>query len=103
MADMLLAHNVNPRTSKIITGVLSVPVHDCALILMVTRDTATSILRKAIIYSREESEHDGGSNMIQYLWRVACRVAPCSGFFRMKPFLQKGTCFPNSSLERIRT
>ena len=51
MADMLLAHNVNPRTSKIITGALSVPVHDYALILMVTRDTATSVLRKAIIYN----------------------------------------------------
>ena len=59
MADMLLAHNVNPRTSNIITGALSLPVRDCALILMVTRDTATSILRKAIIYNREESEHDG--------------------------------------------
>ena len=68
MADMLLAHNANPRTSKIITGVLSVPVRDCALILMVTRDTVTrSILRKAIIYNREEGERDGGSNMIQYL------------------------------------
>ena len=65
---MLLAHNVNPRTSKIITGALSLPVRDCALILMVTRDTATrSILRKAIIYNREEGERDGGSNMIQYL------------------------------------
>ena len=65
---MLLAHNVNPRTSKIITGALSLPVRDCALILMVTRDTATrSILRKAIIYNREEGERDGESNMIQYL------------------------------------
>ena len=65
---MLLAHDVNPRTSKIITGALSLPVRDCALILMVTRDTATrSILRKAIIYNREEGERDGGSNMIQYL------------------------------------